>query len=424
MDTAARHRTLLLLGIVEERARPKRDGDGDGFIDPDGKGPAPDKTPYVPAPRRHWREDAAKKAWRPPAGPSTAGGNRVRPIQLPEPEPKPAATLREHAAHWHADLTDVDHLVEHVNSGSTPARVLHTSDGVKVAATDFDDGAEGAITIWTGTDQRIGDDMADSDQLVSALARAIGIDAPPVLRVDEDKTVSDIVDGDEWAGDPDDRLGLLDLLAGVDDRDPSTVVDTADGPIPVRTGNGFAALDDLPADPPQGKPSTDERRLRRIAAIIDAAGPNGLSRTDITARAGNLDARARDKALGELLATGRYILVPAPNGNTGFGARIVSIEGGLGGAPLPSGGLSPSWLAAATAPDDLLGAVWAAFADGGEWTDNPLTTADVAWLRRQIEPLRAQFEHLGRGRWWQFAMDRLDVLGSHAHGTVNLFAPQ
>lgn len=393
MDAETRHRHLQLLG-VELRARPKRDGDGDGFIDPDGKGPAPDKTPYVPVPKK------------PPA------------VKAKQPRGS-AATLREHVAHWHADLADMDALVRRVASGSTPARLLHSSEGVKVALADFGDGAQGAITVWTGTDGRIGDDMADSDQLVSALARAIGIDAPRVLRVDEDKTVSDLVDGEPWNGDPDERLGLLDLLAGIDGRDPSSVVVGPDGPVPVRSGAGFAVLDGLPAEAPESDLSTDERRLRKVAAAIDAAGPRGLLRADITARAGIRDAHVRDKLLDELLATGRYVLVPSPTGNTGAGARIVSVNGGLAG-------MSASGLAAATAPDDPAGfmAIWALFAANGEWIDNPLTASDVAWLRRVLERLRPQFEHLGRLRWWRFAMDRLDVLAAHARGNVNLFAPQ
>jgi hypothetical protein len=58
------------------------------------------------------------------------------------------------------------------------------------------------------------------------------------------------------------------------------------------------------------------------------------------------------------------------------------------------------------------------------WADrNPLTAADVRWLRTRLDAIRPQFDELDRLRDWKFMVAQLDQLAAHAGGTTNLFAP-
>lgn len=63
------------------------------------------------------------------------------------------------------------------------------------------------------------------------------------------------------------------------------------------------------------------------------------------------------------------------------------------------------------------------FHDDGNWQANDLSPADVAWMRRQIEALRPQFEARGRGYWLDYSLTRLDQLGEHAAGKRNRVRP-
>jgi hypothetical protein len=58
---------------------------------------------------------------------------------------------------------------------------------------------------------------------------------------------------------------------------------------------------------------------------------------------------------------------------------------------------------------------------GFDWADNPLTPADIAWLRQRLTALQPDFEALGRHDWWQFAMTRLGTIAAHARGTQGVF---
>lgn len=58
-----------------------------------------------------------------------------------------------------------------------------------------------------------------------------------------------------------------------------------------------------------------------------------------------------------------------------------------------------------------------------EWQDNDLTKRDITELRRRIAALKPDFEHLGRGNWHQFMMDRLDAIGQHATGKRSRLLP-
>lgn len=408
---------------VIERKKP-RDGDGDGFYDPDGKGPLPDRTPV---PRRVIIKNGVVKF---DASATTLPGAMARrPHRSPEfgrivphepgaesaPEP---TTMAEKVKHWHADVAEMDDLVESAAAGGKATGFEDHGPDVKAARVDFADGAEGVVTLYADEDQ------ADSDQLVSSLARGIGISVPRVLRVDDDRSVADLVEGDAWDGDVDSpaaqRLGVLDLLAGIDTRDPATVRIGPDGVVPVQSGHGFRGIPitELTA----GKGDKRSRQLKLLADTLDAAGPEGYSRATITART-HLPAALRDELLAELLATGDYAQVQnyprGPGRTLGHNARFVRRPRSTVALPAAPG------RAAADPPDDAEGlAFWTAYADGGEWTDNPLTDADARWLRQQLDDVRPDFAHLGRQHWWQFASDRLGVLAAHAAGGESLFAPR
>ncbi len=53
---------------------------------------------------------------------------------------------------------------------------------------------------------------------------------------------------------------------------------------------------------------------------------------------------------------------------------------------------------------------------------NPLTKADVAEVRRRLESLRPDFEHIGRSRWLDYSLGIVDLLGQNAQGMSSLFA--
>lgn len=58
----------------------------------------------------------------------------------------------------------------------------------------------------------------------------------------------------------------------------------------------------------------------------------------------------------------------------------------------------------------------------GEWIDNPLTEADVIEIRRRLEALRPDFEHLDRASWLDYTLDLLDGIAEHAAGEDDLYA--
>ncbi|MGW4663190.1 VG15 protein [Streptosporangium sandarakinum] len=62
------------------------------------------------------------------------------------------------------------------------------------------------------------------------------------------------------------------------------------------------------------------------------------------------------------------------------------------------------------------------FADQYKGDSNPLTSADIAEVRRRLEELRPDFEHIGRGAWLAYSLRMLDLLEPRAAGTRNLIA--
>ena len=56
-----------------------------------------------------------------------------------------------------------------------------------------------------------------------------------------------------------------------------------------------------------------------------------------------------------------------------------------------------------------------------EWKDNPLTPADVQFLREKLAEVEDDFTALGRHDWWEFASARLDAIAAHATGSQGVF---
>lgn len=54
-----------------------------------------------------------------------------------------------------------------------------------------------------------------------------------------------------------------------------------------------------------------------------------------------------------------------------------------------------------------------------QWTDNDLTPADMAEVRKRLQPLKADFARIGRTEWFDFMNARLDVIAEHAKGTTS-----
>lgn len=310
---------------------------------------------------------------------------------------------------WNRDLADKQHLVDAVKSGARRAGPYRFSshDTTQVDLVDFGNGTEGVVTTYGDARD------ADADQLGAALARSLGIPGPRKLRVADNRTVADLIDGTTWheretqisndtrayelvselstrhrpgqeskhfddynyapaakatekmqaedlavqrremlASTAATRLGLLDLLMGVDERDVGTILLGPDGAVPVQNETAWRYAD------------------KALSPAKIAAG-------------------VRQKADGN---------VPP-----------VQYSDTRSGLPRPR-------------PTEV--ETWAAFSRIRSWKYNPLTAADVAFLRERLDAVRPEFLRLGRRRWWQFASDRLDAIAKHATGTVDLFAPK
>ncbi|WP_036553025.1 hypothetical protein, partial [Nocardiopsis sp. CNS-639] len=60
--------------------------------------------------------------------------------------------------------------------------------------------------------------------------------------------------------------------------------------------------------------------------------------------------------------------------------------------------------------------------DANAWIANPLTRADIRFLRARLAGLSGEFARLGRSDWFDEMMERLDMLANNARGTTGLFS--
>jgi hypothetical protein len=59
-----------------------------------------------------------------------------------------------------------------------------------------------------------------------------------------------------------------------------------------------------------------------------------------------------------------------------------------------------------------------------DWIPTNLTQADIAAIRDEVESLRPDFAHIGRGAWLDHFLRVLEVVGRHTDGARNLFAEE
>lgn len=60
---------------------------------------------------------------------------------------------------------------------------------------------------------------------------------------------------------------------------------------------------------------------------------------------------------------------------------------------------------------------------GGSYQDHDMSPDDMAEIRRRLEALRPDFQHVGQEAWLDFSLRRLDALTLHAKGKFNRVAP-
>jgi hypothetical protein len=348
------------------RARVPRDGDGDGFYDPDGKGPLPDKTPLPPR-----VPNAVKEKTRPQV-------------------PKRAVTDFDSAMR-----SGVKSQEELSGGGMSRTILVHYNNGTDLIEKRMRD----AATYASATHQ------AEAEHLASVLGEAIGARVPPTRLTARDRVLMGVAPGRaelaryleaEAAGrvdaharmrqaaiDSDEGrlLGILDLLIDNDDRNPGNWLLDDDG-----TAYG---IDHALAWDPQrvygGRPDLSvERNPDGDGYVI--VGPNGpLSEV----YEDEYEAQDWIESWWDL---DELDLRPD-------GASPPRYEDG--------GTLSP--FAAAFARPTGNG--------DHQWIANDLAPADVEWLRSRIESVRDQFAALDRLDWYRFALQRLAALAHHARGT-------
>jgi len=296
-------------------------------------------------------------------------------------------------AQWNRDLDDKQDLVDAVTSGARRAGPYRFSSRNTTQAdlVDFGNGTEGVVTTY-GAERD-----ADGDQLGAALARSIGVPAPRKLRVADNRTVSDLVDGPTWT-EREDQIRNDARAYELPSELESKAFDSYNYPAPVK------ATEKLQND------DIDKQREEMLSS------PAGL-------RLGLLDLLLGvDERDGGTIVLGPHGVVPVQSETAWSYAdgRFRLHEAATGRAHKANGAVPP--VQRRLGPDDLV--TWSAFSEIRSWKDNPLTAADVAFLRQRLDEARAQFLRLNRRRWWEFASDRLDALAKHATGTVDLFGTQ
>lgn len=112
--------------------------------------------------------------------------------------------------------------------------------------------------------------------------------------------------------------------------------------------------------------------------------------------------------------------------------QVIPIDQGAGWSPArdrdyPTGGDVAHWptgfaeaYTAKVGPGYVPGAAYDPSHYEAKWIDNDLSPGYVRSLRSKLLDLRAEFERLGRTDWHDRMMTRLDIVASHAKGTVSL----
>lgn len=365
-DVRRRARVALIL-----RARIPRDGDGDGFYDPDGKGPLPDRTPM---PRT-----SATAAARP------SGGSRSQRQRVDfDAAIQSGVKDRESLSGGQMSTT---HLVRYNNGTTLVAKRMHYA------------------AAWASAEQQ-----ADAEHLAAVLGQAIGAPVPRTHRVGRDTVLMEVAPGRtelahfldaETAGnvaahdkvrqaaidsDMGRLLGVLDLLIDNDDRN---------------SGNWL--LDDA------GRPHGIDHALSWDPQRVYGGAP---------------DLRLEESDDGD-----GYVIVgpdgPLPDvyDDEVYARGWIESWWLLDGLALAPVGTEPPRYKDGGTLSPFASALAEHLWDGEHrWIPNDLSPADVEWLKGRLERVRPQFEALGRLDWYEFARGRLEALGRHARGTRTRWA--
>lgn len=214
-------------------------------------------------------------------------------------------------------------------------------------------------TDWMG--RRSARESTDAEQLASRIGQVLGAPVPRVYRTEEDTIHTDWAQGrvaEELYDDP--------MLAQLD-RPPDN--DLLRGAVSSNAGQRIGLMDILVNNPDRHSGNwmvTDDGHVTGI--------DHGLSWNDRDNGEGLTDAEFAQVSLGDLASpfTSNFFDL-GPDGDV----RLRGIDA-----------ISPG---------------------------------DVEEIRRRLESLRPEFEHLGRGPWLDHSMRMLDILGPHATGTGSIF---
>lgn len=213
--------------------------------------------------------------------------------------------------------------------------------------------------------------QADAEEKAAELGHAIGAPTVKVLRTGPDEIVMDVADG---------------ISAN---RIRRRITDAA------KTNADYA--------------SANDRELEEIARA--ASTPEGIRLGAFDVLAGNWDRQ------------------PDSNWNLTDAGTPVGYDHSFAFDGLDSGDFETNTPGSAGDPPNVhsIGPFAAHFVkilpDGTTaWDDNPLSPADIDFLRRRLASLESAWAAAGRHDWWQFASDRLEAIAPHATGTESRFA--
>ena len=280
----------------------------------------------------------------------------------------PTGHVADQAALWHRDLTDLHGLIGSIESGVTNHDKLSGGEMGETYKVTFGDGSSGIVKSLNDVHVAMGPGehskavtQADAEQMGSILGRALRAPVPRAVRTAEDEVYMEYADGTPWA-----------QYAFHPNARPDAI---------------FAAEQQI-ADTPAGK------RLGLLDVLTDNWDRNNPS---------------------------NWLLDTNDDDPVGIDHSFLwNGEGAGGDAVSPRGPEKP--------PDSsVIGPFSLQYVDssGDDWGLNDLTAEDVDWVDAQIADLEDDFAAIGRHDWWQFTVDRWDIVKRYANGKVgeNLFAP-
>lgn len=209
--------------------------------------------------------------------------------------------------------------------------------------------------------------QADAEELSALLGSSIGAPIPQVLRIGDDEIHIEHVDGE--------------VAVGIEGR----LYEAA------RTPEDFAAV--------------KQRTAEQTARIVGT--PEGIRLGVFDILTGNWD-RAN---------TSNWMVTPDGK-PVGIDHSFTFFDDSEAENPPPMESLGPFaalFVRRGTGPKGRNGR------DPTEWDDNPLTRADIDWLRERLADVEDDFDRAGRHDWWEFASGRLEAIAPHATGTESRF---